>query len=212
MALEAVIFDYGKVLSALPDADAHTSLVQATGLDDASFEDHYWAHRHDYDSGRLDSHTYWQTIAREGGFNLSDSLLADLLDHDGRMWGSLNIAMVKWAADLKSKGLKIGVLSNMGDGTRDYLLREHAFLQQFDHLTWSCELRIAKPDPEIYRHTLEQLGVEAEDALFIDDIQRNIDAARQAGMKAILFTDVERLTSDLTDMGLAGKLPFPALD
>ena len=212
MVVKAVIFDYGKVLSAHPDAEAHTSLVQATGLDDASFEDHYWAHRHAYDSGELDSRTYWETIARDGKFPLTDNLLVDLLEHDGRMWGSLNNEMVSWAGELKRKGFKIGVLSNMGDGTRDYLLREHAFLQNFDHLTWSCELKMAKPDAAIYQHTLQQLGVNAEEALFIDDIQRNIDAARQLGINAVLFTDAQRLARDLAGLGLTGQLPLPAID
>ncbi len=209
MTLRAVIFDYGKVLSALPDAEAHTSLVQATGLDDASFEDHYWTHRHDYDSGLLDSRTYWQAIARDGGFELTDTLLAELLQHDGRMWGSLNQPMVDWARALKKDGFKIGVLSNMGDGTRDHLLREHAFLQTFDHLTWSCELKIAKPEPAIYLHSLKNLGVQADEALFIDDIQRNIDAARALGIHGVLSTDVSSLREELTRLGLKEKLPYP---
>ena len=211
MALRAVIFDYGKVLSALPDVDAHTSLVKATGLEDASFEDHYWAHRHDYDSGHLDSHSYWQTIAQEGGFVLTDDLLAELLEHDGRMWGSLNSEIVDWAGSLQRSGFKVGVLSNMGDGTRDHLLRQHAFLQNFDHLTWSCELKIAKPDPEIYHYTLNKLGVAPEEALFIDDIQRNIDAAKKLGINAILFTDADRLANDLKALGLDKQLPMPVI-
>ena len=122
MALRAVIFDYGRVLSAQPDAESHTRLVAATGLDDAAFEDHYWAHRHDYDSGALNAHTYWEKIAREAGFPLSSELRTTLIEQDSRMWGNLNQPMVDWAQRLVDEGFLVGILSNMGDATRDHLL------------------------------------------------------------------------------------------
>ena len=185
MALRAVIFDYGKVLSALPDAEAHSDLVAATGLDDATFEDHYWAHRHAYDSGELNGRTYWRKISEEAGFPLSDEKTTELIHVDGRMWGNLNDAMVDWARHLVEKGFRVAVLSNMGDATRDYLVNQNEWLHEFHHLTWSCELFIAKPDPKIYQHTLEKLGVRPEEALFIDDIPRNIEAARALGLSLI---------------------------
>ncbi len=100
MALRAVIFDYGKVLSALPDADSHSSLVAATGLADADFEDHYWAHRHAYDAGELNSRTYWQKMAHDAGFALNEDQLASVIAHDCRMWGNLNLPMVEWSQKL----------------------------------------------------------------------------------------------------------------
>jgi putative hydrolase of the HAD superfamily len=211
MALRAVILDYGKVLSALPDAEAHTSLVAATGLDDATFEDHYWAHRHAYDSGELNGHTYWEKIAHEAGFPMTAELLAKLITYDGHMWGNLNQPMVDWSQRLVEHGIRVGVLSNMGDQTRDYLVGENPWLQKLNHLTWSCELLIAKPDPAIYHYTLDKLGVAPPEALFIDDIQRNIDAASAIGIDGILFTNVARLRNDLADRKLEGVIPFPEL-
>ena len=209
MALRAIIFDYGKVLSALPDAESHSSLVAATGLEDAVFEDHYWAHRHAYDSGELNGITYWQKIADEAGFSLTDKELTVLLEHDCRMWGNLNQSMVDWAQRLVESGLRVGVLSNMGDATRDYLLKENDWLRKLHHLTWSCELMMAKPDPAIYTHTLEKLGVMPEEAIFIDDLPHNIAAANAIGMDGILFSDVKQLRQDLAARGLEGKIPFP---
>ncbi len=209
MALRAVIFDYGKVLSALPDAESHSNLVAATGLDDARFEDHYWAHRHAYDSGALTSVTYWEKIAAEAGFEMTAARLQTLIENDCRMWGNVNQPMVDWTQRLLEVGLRVGVLSNMGDATRDYLLKENPWLARLDHLTWSCELLMAKPDPAIYAYTLEKLQVNAEDAIFIDDIPRNIAAARALGIDGILFTDVAQLRLDLAARGLEGKIPFP---
>lgn len=212
MALRAVIFDYGRVLSAQPDADHHTSLVTATGLDDAAFEDHYWAHRHDYDSGALNAHSYWEKIAADGGFPLTAELRDQLIEHDSRMWGNLNQPMVDWTQRLVDDGFLVGILSNMGDATRDHLLREHTWLQRLHHLTWSCELLIAKPDPAIYLHTLEKLNVAPEEALFIDDLAHNIAAAKGVGIDGIQFSDVAQLRRELAERGLQGFIPFPAGD
>jgi putative hydrolase of the HAD superfamily len=209
MALRAVIFDYGKVLSAPPDAESHSHLVAATGLDDATFEDHYWAHRHAYDSGELNGTTYWETIAAGAGFSLTPELLQTLNEHDSRMWGNLNRPMVDWALKLVESGTRVGILSNMGDATRDHLVRENPWLQRLHHLTWSCELMTAKPAPAIYTHTLEKLKVAPEEALFIDDLPRNIDAARALGIDGILFKDVAQLREELSARGLEGTIPFP---
>jgi putative hydrolase of the HAD superfamily len=73
-------------------------------------------------------------------------------------------------------------------------------------------LLTAKPDPAIYRHTLDKLGVAAQEAIFIDDIPANIAAARALGIDGILFTTVEQLRRDLETRGLAGKLPLPEMD
>jgi FMN phosphatase YigB (HAD superfamily) len=54
-----------------------------------------------------------------------------------------------------------------------------------------------KPDPEIYRLTLERLGVPASEALFIDDVEINCDAAREAGMRTVRFTDTEQAVAEI---------------
>jgi putative hydrolase of the HAD superfamily len=212
MALRAVIFDFGRVLSAPPDVDAHTGLVETAGVPDEVFEEHYWAHRHAYDAGALNGTTYWEAVAKGAGFDLTDARLAALHHHDGLMWANLNAPMIEWAAALQHAGIKTAILSNMGEVNLAYMRKHFGWLEAFDHLTWSCELLTAKPDPEIYRHTLEKLGIAAEETIFIDDLQRNIDAAKALGIDGILFTDVAQIRRDLEARGLAGMIPFPLDD
>jgi FMN phosphatase YigB (HAD superfamily) len=70
-------------------------------------------------------------------------------------------------------------------------------------------LGVAKPDPAIYRHTLAELGVEPEEALFIDDKRINVEAARALGIQAIEFSSVEGLRAGLIAAGLDAELPLP---
>jgi putative hydrolase of the HAD superfamily len=125
------------------------------------------------------------------------------------MWANLNAPMLEWAFALQKAGVKTAILSNMGDVNLAYMREHFAWLTGFAWLTWSCELLTAKPDPAIYRHTLEKLGVAAHEAIFVDDIPANITAARALGIDGIQFTSVEKLRHDLEARGLEGKLPLP---
>jgi putative hydrolase of the HAD superfamily len=208
----AVIFDFGRVLSMQPDADAHTALVAAAGVPDEVFEEHYWAHRHAYDAGTLNGHTYWQKVSEGAGFPLTPERLAAFHHHDALMWANLNAPMLEWAFALQKAGVKTAILSNMGDVNLAYMRKHFDWLTGFTWLTWSCELLTAKPDPAIYQHTLEKLGVAAHEAIFVDDIPANIAAARALGIDGIQFTSVEQLRRDLEARGLEGKLPLPDAD
>jgi len=68
---------------------------------------------------------------------------------------------------------------------------------------------MVKPDPAIYRLTLDQLGTSAEETLFIDDRPVNVEAAVALGMPAIEFSTVERLREELVARGLDKELPLP---
>ena len=117
--------------------------------------------------------------------------------------------MLAWQIALKQRGFRTAILSNMGDNVLANMEREFDWLERFDVLVWSYQLGIAKPDPAIYRHVLKELGVEAGEALFLDDKLVNIEAARALGMVAIQFATVEKLREDLVAAGLDGEVPMP---
>jgi FMN phosphatase YigB (HAD superfamily) len=69
---------------------------------------------------------------------------------------------------------------------------------------------MAKPDPAIYRYTLEKLGTTPEETLFLDDKLVNIEAAQALGMTAFQFSNVIQLRQDLLAAGLGDSLPLPS--
>lgn len=210
MALRAVIFDYGMVLTGQPNQEAHAAMVRLTGLPADQFESLYWADRHAYDEGKLTGITFWQNFVRDAKLNLGPAEIEELSRHDARMWTTQNPAMLAWQLELKQRGILTAILSNMGDSVLANMQREFDWLPRFDVLVWSFQLHMAKPDPAIYLHTLQKLGTRPDETLFIDDRQVNIDAARALGMTAILFSTVERLRQDLIATGLDAELPLPA--
>lgn len=209
MALRAVIFDYGMVLTGPPNAEAHEALVRITGLPLDRFEYLYWADRHAYDEGKLTGITFWQKFLRDAGLDHSPSKVEELNRLDARMWTTQNPVMLAWQLQLKQRGLLTAILSNMGDSVLENMMREFDWLHRFDVLVWSYQHRLAKPDPAIYLHTMQQLGARADETLFIDDKLVNIEAARALGMTAILFSTVEHLRHELVASGLDKVLPLP---
>ena len=209
MALRAVIFDYGMVLTGPPDPGVHAELVRITGLPAEKLDPLYWADRHAFDEGKLTGEAYWRDILQQAGLTLPPSAVEELIHADGRMWMTLNPPMLAWQGALKARGLLTAILSNIGDTTQQAMERELEWLSRFDVLVWSYQLRMAKPDPAIYRYTMEKLGLPPEEALFIDDRQVNVEAAAALGMKVLLFTTVDQLRADLIAQGLDKQLPLP---
>jgi putative hydrolase of the HAD superfamily len=209
LGLRAVILDYGMVLTGQPDAAAHDAMVRITGLSAEQFETLYWVDRHAYDEGKLTGDMLWQKFARDANLSLGAAQIDELNRQDARMWTTQNPAMVGWQRKLKAAGIRTAILSNMGDTVLDNIKREFKWIDDFDVLVWSYQLLMAKPDPAIYRHALKELGTHPEETLFIDDKLVNIEAAQALGMKAIEFTTVDRLRSDLVTAGFDSELPLP---
>ena len=209
LALRAVVFDYGMVLTGPQEPEALATLLRITGLPQDRFEALYWANRLAYDEGKLTGLAFWQKFIQDAGLNLSQGTAEKLSRWDARMWTTQNPAMLAWQRKLKQKGVLTAILSNMGDNVHGNIVKQFDWLNRFDVLVWSYQLHIAKPDPAIYLHVLKELGTGAEETLFLDDKLVNIQAAQALGFKAIQFTTVERLRADLRVAGLDSELPLP---
>ena len=210
MGLQAVVFDYGMVLTGPQEPEAYATLLRLTGLPKERFEPLYWADRHAYDEGKFTGLQFWQKLLRDAGIDEKDGLVEELNLWDSRMWTTQNPAMLAWQLELTQRGIKTAILSNMGDNVLANMERSFDWLPRFNVLVWSYQLRMAKPDPAIYFYTLRELNVKPDEALFIDDKQVNIDAAEALGMRGILFSTVDRLREDLITAGLDRELPLPA--
>ncbi len=209
MALRAVVFDFGMVLTGLPDATAHAALERITGLSGETFERSYWADRHAYDEGKLSGLQFWKKFCADAGLGLDPATIEELNRWDARMWTTQDPAMVRWHGQVRERGLKTAVLSNMGDSVHASIMAAFPWLRDFDALVWSYELGYAKPDPRIFRHTLEKLGTQAQETLFLDDKPANVEAARAQGMHGLVYSDLPRLRADLISRGWDKELPLP---
>ncbi len=89
---------------------------------------------------------------------------------------------------VKQMGFKVYILSNACSKFYEYFPK-HYDLDFFDGVVVSSDVHIIKPNIEIYEYILEKYNLDAEECLFIDDRQDNVEGAKQAGMSAVVFDD-----------------------
>jgi putative hydrolase of the HAD superfamily len=91
--------------------------------------------------------------------------------------------------DLAAAGVHLYLLSNMPVSTFEYLVKQHKFFGHFKHLVISGAILLVKPEPAIYKHLVEKTGIVPAESVFIDDLLKNVIAARECGFHAIQFSD-----------------------
>jgi putative hydrolase of the HAD superfamily len=204
--ISAVLFDYGMVLSSVPEELHWGQLEQVLDAEQAGFQAAYWKYRDAYDRGALSAQTYWETVAHDLDKPIDAQVLRALIDADTVVWTQPNVEMMEWAARLNRAGIKTGILSNIGDAMELGVLGRFPALGEFTHHTFSHRLGIAKPDAEIYRYAVRGLGVPAGEILFVDDREENILAARAAGMVAVQYSGHGGFVEEMRRMGLGSLL------
>lgn len=96
--------------------------------------------------------------------------------------------LVAYARSLRPH-YKLGLLSNAFPGTRAWMQERHTFLSVFDVSYFSAEVGLRKPDPRFFQLILDDLGVKAGEALFVDDFEENIIGAQEMGIRTVWFKE-----------------------
>jgi HAD superfamily hydrolase (TIGR01509 family) len=99
--------------------------------------------------------------------------------------------------ELAAGGVNLYLLSNMPVSTFDYLIRRDKFFAHFKQLVISGAIQLLKPEPAIYKHLVEKTGIVPAESVFIDDLLRNVIAARECGLHAIQFRDPASCRAEL---------------
>jgi putative hydrolase of the HAD superfamily len=199
--IHGLILDYGEVLCHRPAPEKIKRLADALRLDPETFAARYEKGRGAYDRGDVSSGDYWSAVS-EGSVALDYDLIDQLRRWDVEMWSDVDSDMTEWLGRVQASGLKTAVLSNMHPDMATYARRTFTWLSAFDSLTLSCEVRLIKPERAIYERCLKSVALRPEQALFIDDREVNVLAAREAGLRALRFESVEGLRSDLDGLGM----------
>jgi putative hydrolase of the HAD superfamily len=203
MTIEAVIFDYGGVLSTTPFAGIaeferrmgypERSLAQLLFGRGASPQgptedvpDHDW---HLLETGRLTLDEFHDRLVARSeaalGRPLDFGVYAQFLRELGV---GVHWMMVHRVRELRAEGYRTAILTN---NVREWgrYWKESIPLDLFDLVVDSCDVGLRKPDPAIFRLTLDRLGVAPGAAVFLDDTRRHVEAARSVGLHAILVRD-----------------------
>jgi epoxide hydrolase-like predicted phosphatase len=129
--------------------------------------------------------------------DLDDGALLELMnDAWAEYLGSLNRPLADYFRSLHAS-FRTGILSNSFVGAREREQDAYGFQDMCDTIVYSHEVGHLKPEPAAYRIVCERLGVAPGEALFLDDVQANVDGAHAVGMRAITFFDTRQAISDV---------------
>ena len=104
---------------------------------------------------------------------------------------------VRLIRTLQARGIPLFCLSNMPETIYAHLRRRHSFWDAFQGIVISSQVRMIKPEREVFVHLLDKFALQAEESVFIDDVAANVDAAKSVGMNAIWFRDAAQCQRDL---------------
>jgi putative hydrolase of the HAD superfamily len=196
MNLRAVIFDFGNVLCFPPTEEQLAEAATLCGLSTPEFVANFWRKRRDYDRG-IKPAEYWRDFAVTIGRDFDAAMVQEMIRREIAFWSRHDARVLAWIQDLRRAGIRTSILSNLPAPLGENLRTTDGFLEHFDQITFSYELSVIKPEPEIYHYAVRGLGVAPEEALFLDDRLENVEGARAIGLRAELFTTWEAFLKEL---------------
>lgn len=102
----------------------------------------------------------------------------------------------RYARELKERGYKVAVLSNIGRDTIQKLFNDDDY-ELFDEIIASGDIGVTKPHLTAYDRALDRLRVVPGEAIMIDDSYANVSGAVDAGMRGVVFTSLVAMKKDV---------------
>lgn len=109
---------------------------------------------------------------------------------------------VEWVREFRKKGYGTYILSNYSKRGYEATKQELPFVADMDGVLFSYEVKLVKPEPEIYQTLLKKFQLKPEECVFLDDNEKNVIAAREAGIHAIHFQNKEQAEAELEKLGV----------
>ena len=148
--------------------------------------------------GKYSEEEYVENLLEDMNWNVDKKKLKKLIRQ------GLNIAVkgtMKIVKKLKGR-YQLILLSDHIREWAQYILENNAELDIFEHQYFSYDYGLLKTDEGCFNYILKDLGIEAEETIFIDDSQENIEMAKKSGMDGILFKSAEDLEKNLKKRGV----------
>ncbi len=197
--IRAVVLDFGGVLLHLGDPQPHQALAQALHIPVETLRQEVFDGPLSIaaQKGEITPEELWRRLAQQWGWPAEKG--PELAE---RFWQGVRVdtALADWLRSLRPT-YRTALLSNAWLDLRD-LLHQLGIADAFDVMVISAEERLMKPDPRIYRLLLERLAVSPAEAVFVDDREENIIAARNVGMHGIVYRSRDQVLEALARLGV----------
>jgi HAD superfamily hydrolase (TIGR01509 family) len=194
--IKSVIFDWGGVLIDDPRPGLLRFCAEAFGVSQDRYTPVHDMFLEKFHIGAISEQEFWLGVSAELGRPVPE--IRSFWYEAFRAAYVPKPEVFSLASSLHEKGYKTALLSNTELPAVRFFHEQN--YNMFDLLVFSCVERIAKPEREIYEITLNRLGSEAQQTVFIDDRADYVQGAKEAGLHAILFESVDQLRNELAKL------------
>ncbi len=205
MQQHALIFDFGNVIAFFDYTRACERLGERLGITGPHLRERLLAQGfhevlNQFESGRMTPQRFADEVLARAGLTLPyEEFVRDWTDI---FW--LNEPVARLIAVLKSRAYTLILGSNTNSlHSAHYRQQFAATLDQFDDLILSHEVGCLKPAPGFYAACVAATKFPAASCVFVDDVEENVEGARQAGLIALQYVNTPRLIADLRRLGVA---------
>jgi putative hydrolase of the HAD superfamily len=200
MTIKSVVFDVGGVLVRTENQAGRRELEKRFDMKEYDIDWLVFDSKEAMAStvGQMAPDDIWQAVGERLG--LSPEELPEFIE---LFWQGdvFDQALFNFLVSLKPDYIT-GILSNAWKGAREDFANRYGIIEgeNVDHVLVSCELGLAKPDPEIYYRLRETVGVAFDEILFVDDFSKNIKAANALGINTIHYRTGINLINQIKSM------------
>lgn len=200
--IKDVIFDFGGVLVESNQQQA-AERFKKLGLKDADKrldKYHQTGIFGDVEEGKIDSDGFINELEKLTGRKLTFDMCAYAWQGYCSGVPQRNLDLLK---KLRKEGYRLCLLSNNNPFFMSWARSKefdgcgHSLDYYLDHIYLSYEMKMVKPDERIFKAVLSEEGISADEAMFIDDGERNIKSAAAIGINTILVKEGENWQSEL---------------
>ena len=193
--ISCVLFDLGGVIVNWHNSWLIKDVSDEFQLQKEKISKEFYKNLPEISTGRINEKEFWYTIGKELESKKLMSLNESLLDKIFRKYCSLNNSMINLSKELFQKGITVGILSNTEPASYS-VIENLTSLDHFEYKFLSYNIGHLKPEPEIYRHVINNISCPKEELLFIDDLKSNIESARSEGIDAVQYSDYDKLLNE----------------
>ncbi len=196
LPIKAFFFDIGGVLVRVDPNSAIQKLSKRLNISTAHIQQSMSSELlQTYEKGHLSSNQFYEQLLINYGSSKKISL-----ETFKTYWEDILFPNEESIAFLKrvSNDFPVWLLSNTNDFHYDILLEHFPFMQWVNGGIYSFMVGSMKPEPAIYEYAIPKSGLRPEEILFIDDLEVNVQAARDLGLNAIVYHDYDGLRSEVS--------------
>lgn len=179
-----IIFDFGDVICFWKTENLGEARSLALGLPKETIKNIIWDYLNAAHEGTYHSiQDYFGRAKLEAPVGVD--IVAEVFN-EMEASASIDQRMIGLIALLKQR-YKVALLTNFPKGIEDYLAERFHIEHLFDAVVSSYNIQKKKPSPAVYQYTSNKISLKPEECLFVDDSEKNVLAAKEAGMQGLVF-------------------------